>query len=51
MGCGCGGTSSDVTYTYLHTRPNGEQTSYKSEYEAKAAVLREGGNYIPVPVT
>lgn len=51
MGCGCGGSSKEanVTYTYIHVDPSGQQHSYTNEYEARAAVLREGGTWRAEP--
>lgn len=44
MGCGpC--TSKTKKVTYLHTAADGKQSSYSSEIEAKAAVVRRGGSY------
>lgn len=44
MGCNCGGTKAEQTYVY--TSPNGEQKSYKTEVEAQAAKIRNGGGTI-----
>ena len=44
MGCNCGGSRAK-TYTYIHVSATGRQTSYRTEIEAKAAVIREGGSY------
>ena len=53
MGCGCGGTSkqANVTYDYIHVDPTGQQHTYTNEYEARAAVLREGGSWRAEPRT
>lgn len=45
MGCGCTSNPGAVEYDYVHTNPSGESTTYRTEYEARAAVLREGGNW------
>lgn len=50
MGCGCTPAQS-IEHVYIHTKPNGEEVTYNSEYEAKAAVLRGGGNWRAVPKT
>lgn len=44
MGCNCGKKKSDVTYVF--TSPTGQQTSYTSETQAKAAKIRAGGGSI-----
>lgn len=41
MGCNCGKRAKYVR-TYIYTAPNGEQKSYNTEVEAKAAMLRNG---------
>ena len=41
MGCSCG-SSTKYIRTYIYTSPNGEQKSYNTEVEAKAAWLRNG---------
>lgn len=41
MGCNCGGKGGSKTYVY--TDPNGNQKTYNSEVEAKAAQIRNGG--------
>lgn len=53
MGCGCGGTSkqANVTYDYIHVDTTGQQHTYTNEYEARAAVLREGGSWRAEPRT
>lgn len=48
MGCGCSQNPAAQTYDYIHTNPRGEQTTYPSQYEAEAAKLREGGNWVAV---
>lgn len=42
--CNCGKKAS-VSYTYIHVSSVGKQTSYRTEIEARAAVIREGGSY------
>jgi hypothetical protein len=45
MGCNCGKRkNADVKYVF--TSPQGQQTSYDSEYAAKAAKVRAGGGSI-----
>lgn len=43
MGCACKKNKNNQTYTYI--APNGDTTSYRSETEAKMAVVRKGGTY------
>jgi hypothetical protein len=44
--CACGkGKTTTATKTYVHTAPNGERKTYKSEVEAVAAQKRLGGTY------
>lgn len=43
MGCNCGGRKAAKTYVY--TAPSGQQTTYRTEIEARAAVMRNGGTY------
>ena len=46
MPCNCGGSKANqVQKTYVHTAPNGEKKTYKSEVEAAAAAKRNGGTY------
>lgn len=40
MGCGCGGTASNG---WNYVAPNGQATTYKTEIEARAAMVRAGG--------
>lgn len=48
MGCNCGKKNAAFTYTY--TAPSGEKKVYKSEVEAQAAKIRNGGgSYIRTP--
>ena len=49
MACGCSGKAANVTYVYIHVDPTGQQHSYTNEYEARAAVLREGGSWRAEP--
>jgi hypothetical protein len=43
MACACKGKKNTATYTY--TAPDGKTTSYRSETEARYAVVRKGGSY------
>lgn len=43
MACACKRNKNNATYTY--TSPDGVKTSYRSETEAKMAVVRKGGTY------
>lgn len=43
MACACKKNQNNATYTY--TAPDGSKTSYRSETEAKMAVVRKGGTY------
>jgi hypothetical protein len=50
MGCGCGSSATSTAQaqanrTYVHTSPEGERKTYKSEVEAAAAQQRLGGTY------
>ena len=48
MGCNCGGAAKQSKYIY--TDPNGKQTIYTSEIQARAAQIRNsGGSYTAVP--
>lgn len=48
MGCNCGKKA--ASQKFLYTAPNGKQTKYNTEIEAKAAKIRNGGGtYIAVP--
>jgi hypothetical protein len=49
MGCACGGTkTAKVDYVYVNPS-TGQQTTYHSEIEARAAVIRNGGgSYTPI---
>lgn len=41
MGCRCG--SGGRVSTYVYKAPNGKTTSYRTEVEAQAAKIRNGG--------
>lgn len=41
MGCACGNKNQTVTYVY--TSPSGKAQTFKTEVEAKAAKIRNGG--------
>lgn len=43
MGCNCG-KARVKNAVYIHTDSNGKQTSYGTEIECKAAILRSGGS-------
>lgn len=43
MGCGCGGSQSQV---WVFTDPNGVSQTYTKEIEAKVAKIRAGGGTI-----
>lgn len=43
MACACEKGSTPQTYVY--TAPNGSSKTYKTEVEARAAVIRSGGTY------
>ena len=42
MGCNCGGSKAQK-WEYVYTDPKGKQTTYNTEYEAKAAKARNSG--------
>lgn len=42
MGCNCNGKAG-TTYVYIYTAPNGSTTQYRTEIEAQAARIRQGG--------
>ena len=42
MGCNCG-SKGQPKVNYIYTAPGGQQTTYKSEVEARAAQIRNGG--------
>jgi hypothetical protein len=43
MGCNCG--TNQAAKTYVYTAPNGSTKTYRTEVEARAAVIRSGGSY------
>lgn len=45
MACACGKPKVQSSQTYVHTAPNGEKKTYKTEVEAAAATKRLGGTY------
>jgi len=45
MACACGKKTQQTSKTYVHTAPNGQKRSYKTEVEAIAAQKRLGGTY------
>lgn len=53
MGCNCHGTK--VAQNYQYTSPDGKRTTYRTEVEAQAAVIKGQkasgikGSYKPVP--
>ncbi len=44
MGCNCGAKRA-APESFVHTAANGTVTAFRTESEAKAAVLRRGGTY------
>ena len=47
MGCNCGGNKTLKTYVY--TSPDNKKTTYKTQMEAQAAVIRNnGGSFVTV---
>lgn len=44
MGCNC--TKKQGTQSYIYTDPKGRQTVYRTEVEARAAQIRQGGGSI-----
>lgn len=46
MGCGCGKGASAAKVEYVVVTPTGEQKTYRTEIEARAAVTRLGGGAI-----
>jgi len=40
MGCNCGGTKTTPSQ-YVYTGPDGKQTVYRTEVEARAAQIRD----------
>lgn len=48
MACGCSGAKrQNVQYQY--TSSNGDTQTVRTEIEAKALVIRNGGSYVAVP--
>lgn len=45
MGCNCGGAKSGATWVYTHP-VTGAKTTYTSEVQARAAVIRNGGGTV-----
>ena len=45
MGCNCGKRGT-AAVKYVYTSPTGKQTTYNTEVEAKAAMIRGGGGNI-----
>ena len=43
MACACGNNNASKNYVY--TAPNGSTKTFKTEVEARAAVIRNGGSY------
>lgn len=43
MGCGC--RKANTAAVFVYTAPNGSVREYRTEVEAKAAVIRGGGAY------
>jgi hypothetical protein len=50
MGCGCGKkTEQALAKSFEYVAPNGSKTLYRSEIEARAAVIKNGGGaYRPI---
>jgi hypothetical protein len=44
MGCNCG-SKRTAPESFVHTASDGKVTAFRTESEAKAAVLRRGGAY------
>lgn len=44
MGCNCGGQGQPSAW--VHTAPSGQTTTYRTEVEARAAQIRQGGTYV-----
>lgn len=52
MACGCSKRGTGGTeFKYVYKDAKGQQTTYDSQFEARARVLREGGTWDKVPVT
>jgi len=45
VGCNCGGAK-NTQQQFVYTAPNGQQVVYKTEIEARAAKIRNGGGTI-----
>lgn len=46
MACGCTKGTAATPKVYIYVNPTtGTQTTYRTEYEAQAAVIRGGGSY------
>jgi hypothetical protein len=43
MACACGNKNQSKSYVW--TAPNGSSKTFKTEVEARAAVIRNGGSY------
>jgi hypothetical protein len=43
MGCNCAGQQRAAAVKHIYTNPQGRQTSYNTEIEARAAQVRAGG--------
>lgn len=50
MGCGCQGSNSNQAMVYRYTSAGGQVTNYRTEIEARAAVVRAGGTGTVTPV-
>lgn len=50
-GCGNKGAAAGTVFKFVYKNPRGETTTYDSQFEARARVLREGGSWEKVPVT
>lgn len=42
MGCNCG---KNGVKSWVHIAPDGKQTTFRTEVEARAAQIRQGGTY------
>jgi hypothetical protein len=42
MGCNCGKTKASQ---WVHIAPDGKETTYRTDVEARAAQIRQGGTY------
>lgn len=43
MGCNCGQNRGQAKVNYVYVSPRGERKVYKTEVEARAAQIRNGG--------